>query len=406
MDQHILIVTTHYCPLVGGAPTVYDALARSVPPQFHVLTSKRDHANGDLVAGYHAFDRAAPYGISRLDRMRPDLRHGRVGILSRFLGQIESRLIEKKVLGAIRKIVRSEKITAICVGASEALMWLPPALKREMKIPVTLYTHGEEFAQEAYSERAMARRRLALHAVDGVIAVSSFTKKLLQEKYQVDVGNIKLLHNGVDVARFSSASANDISHIVGTEQHRKVIAAGRMVARKGFDRLIEAWPDIEKQVPGARLYLAGTGPLEAELKERIRALSLTKSVRQLGYVSGSELIALYQASDLFVMPNRTMPDGDTEGFGLVFLEAAAAGTPSIGGRAGGAVDAIVDGETGLLINGENPEDIVDAVSALLLDDERRGRMADKAYEHACRNDWHSKSRELLDFFDELQASLS
>lgn len=404
MTGRTLIVTTHFLPLVGGAQTVYDAIARSAPEAFMVLTSARDHATGKTVPGADAFDASAPYSVERLERVRPDLNRPGAGMLDRIKSFFAGRRINRHLLARIERICREQEIDTICVGASEALMWLPPALKAKGFAPaVTVYTHGEEFSQEAYSPRADSRRAAALAAADGVVAVSSYTAELLQRRYRVPTVKVRCVHNGVDVAAYAEARQVDVAQLTGHRGGKQVMAAGRMVPRKGFDMLVEAWPLVLDRVPDAQLYLAGTGPLLKPLGARITELGLGGSVHQLGYVEEDALVALYQAVDLFTMPNRTMPDGDTEGFGLVFLEAAAAGTPSVGGRAGGAVDAIVDGETGLLVDGTDPGAIADAVEGLLLDDDRRGRMAEAAYAHACQNDWSGKARELLDFFDELRA---
>lgn len=396
-----LIVTTHFCPLVGGAQTVYDALARGAPSKFHILTSHRDHETGQLVDGRGEFDKAAPYPIERMDRIRPDLSRSVPSFINRLKAYLNSWAINRRLLAEIRLICRREAIDCVCVGASEALMWLPGALKKRKGLRVFLYTHGEEFSQAAYSGRADERRKRALHTADGVVAVSSYTAKLLKKNYGMPERHIKLLNNGVDFRKFSTPSPVSFKNMIDFSPGKIVVAAGRMVERKGFDKLVEAWPKVLQLVPDAHLFLAGTGPVTGQIAETVEQNGLQECVHQLGFVPDDQLIALYQAADLFVMPNRTLPDGDTEGFGLVFLEAAAAGTMSIGGDAGGAVDAILDGETGLLINGENCDDISRSVSRVLLDDEMRERMARAAKIHAEKNDWHSKAQELLEFFDEL-----
>ena len=102
------------------------------------------------------------------------------------------------------------------------------------------------------------------------------------------------------------------------------------------------------------------------------------------------------------MPNRTMPDGDTEGFGLVFLEANACGRAVIGGRAGGAVEAVRDGESGLLVNGENVAEIAEAIKRVLGDDALRGRLEAGALRHAQANSWENRVRLFQDLCRKLQ----
>ena len=120
------------------------------------------------------------------------------------------------------------------------------------------------------------------------------------------------------------------------------------------------------------------------------------------FVSGDEAVALavrlikphviaaYRSASLFVMPNRTMPDGDTEGFGLVFLEANACGRAVIGGRAGGAVEAVKDGESGLQVNGEDVAEIAGAINRVLGDDALRARLEAGALRHAQANSWETR----------------
>ena len=180
-----------------------------------------------------------------------------------------------------------------------------------------------------------------------------------------------------------------------------VFACGRLVQRKGFDKLIEAWPAVVKAVPETTLVIGGGGPLEAKLKARIALLRIEDSVQMAGWMSEEQMAAAYGLAEVFTMPNRTMPDGDTEGFGLVFLEAAAMGTPSVGGRAGGAVDAILEGETGLFVDGNRPDEISDALIRLLKDDSLRSAMAKGAQDYARTQGWQSKTDQFLAYLNGL-----
>lgn len=400
-NKRCLIVVTHYCPLVGGGQSVYDAYARQRPDLFQVLTSSRDYTTGKEVPGFQEFDRRAPYKITRIAKTRPDIGHGKTGLLQRTTGVLESRRIEQQLVRKISEICAAEDIDIVCVGAAEAFSWLPVALKENIKKPVIYYAHGEEFSQKAHSDKADRQRRAAIRASNGVVAVSSFTRDLLIKRYGSSPEATKLINNGVDFATFATPVPKTLGIERADTASLTVVATGRMVARKGFDMLVEAWPLILEQVENAKLMLAGKGPMFEPLRERIEELGLGETVHQMGYVSDDVLIELYQSADLFVMPNRTMEDGDTEGFGLVFLEAAAAGATSVGGRAGGATDAILDGKTGLLVDGRDREDIARAVVSLLSDEGKRGEMAAAANKNAELNDWSCKVDELLDFFDEL-----
>jgi len=125
----------------------------------------------------------------------------------------------------------------------------------------------------------------------------------------------------------------------------------------------------------------------------VESAGLQNHVKLTGPLSDADLLAAYHSADLFIMPNRTMPDGDTEGFGLVFLEANACGRAVIGGRAGGAVEAVRDGETGLLVDGNSVQEIAIAICSLLADDELIERLEKGALRHAQVNSWTTRAAE-------------
>lgn len=406
-DRRCLFVVTHYCPLVGGAQAVYDAYARQRSDLFQVLTSSRDYMTGQKVAGCREFDAQASYKITRLDRTRPNIAKGDVSLPGKILSFLRFKRIQKKLVSTILQICEQDDVDVICVGAAEAFTWLPEVLRKHTDRKIVYYTHGEEFSERAHSKKAEGQRKRALQFSHGIVAVSGFTKDLLVKRYNANPDHIRLIHNGVDFGAFAKPmKTKNPSDTTRTNQGLQVVAAGRMVERKGFDKLIEAWPIILDAAPGATLKMAGKGPIFNDLKKRIDELKLQQSVQQLGFVPDEELIKLYQDADLFVMPNRTLENGDTEGFGLVFLEAAAAGTTSVGGRAGGATDAIIEGETGLLVDGSDPQEIANAIVRLLLDNDLRETLAANAKTHAQSCDWKHKALELNTFFDELCASQS
>jgi phosphatidylinositol alpha-1,6-mannosyltransferase len=145
--------------------------------------------------------------------------------------------------------------------------------------------------------------------------------------------------------------------------------------RKGQDVLVQALPLIRRRVPDAALLLVGGGPARHRIERLVDDLGLRAHVVLTGSVPWPELPAHYAAGDVFAMPCRTRLGGlDVEGLGIVFLEAAAVGLPVVAGRSGGSVDAVVDGETGLLVDGGSPTAVADRVAALLEDPDRASSM--------------------------------
>ncbi|HYG72736.1 MAG TPA: glycosyltransferase family 4 protein, partial [Actinomycetota bacterium] len=147
-----------------------------------------------------------------------------------------------------------------------------------------------------------------------------------------------------------------------------------LVARKGQDVLIRGMSDIRRRVPDAALVLVGGGP-DRERLEALAAAAPAGSVVFAGEVSEADLPAYYRAGDVFAMPCRTRRAGlEVEGWGNVFIEAAACARPVVVGDSGGAREALVDGVTGLLVDGEEVGGVAEAVASLLEDPARAEAM--------------------------------
>jgi phosphatidylinositol alpha-1,6-mannosyltransferase len=146
---------------------------------------------------------------------------------------------------------------------------------------------------------------------------------------------------------------------------------GRLVERKGHATVLRALPKILETIPGLEYTIVGEGPLRDELKRFAEELGIQRNVRFLGGVGEKELLEIYSRSDCFVMANQDNPErGDTEGFGIVFAEASAHGLPVIGGRSGGTAHSIIEGRTGLRVDGRDPDEVARAILEILTHPER------------------------------------
>jgi len=141
--------------------------------------------------------------------------------------------------------------------------------------------------------------------------------------------------------------------------------------------------------------ILGDGELRPEVERIIAAEGLGEHVTLVGKVSDTELVDYLRLCDLFLMPNRTMEDGDTEGFGLVFREANACRKPVIGGRAGGVVEAVVENVSGLLVDGNNFDDIAVAIERILGDDALAERLSAGGLQLALDNNTASVARQFV-----------
>jgi phosphatidylinositol alpha-1,6-mannosyltransferase len=247
-------------------------------------------------------------------------------------------------------------------------------------LPVFVAVHGKEllhrplaklpFAQAVYDR---ARAHVLAHAA-GFFPVSQRTAQLLAAA-SVAPERTTIVHNGVDPQRYQPKDAGALRSTL-TAGGPLLLSVARLVTRKGIDDVLRALPAVLQRHPSATYLILGDGPDYARLARLAGELGVTRNVCFLADAKG-DLADYYNACDLFVMPAREEP-ADIEGFGLVFLEAGACGKAVIGARAGGAVDAIVDGQTGVLVPPDDPAALASAVSELLADPARCRQMGDTA----------------------------
>lgn len=385
----ILLVTNMLPPLIGGTPMVYDRIARHAAPRVRVLSAWRDPDLGRPIPGWRESDAARPYEVRRIPWLRPP----RIEEVRRRIGLFDLLFIDLPVMLFVFVAVVAEALRTrartIVIGELQGLGWLALLLAFLGPWRIVMYTHGEEVVQTAYNRLARLRGP-ALRASDVVLAVSGFTRDRLVADFGVAAGRIRLVPPGVDLERFTPGEVGEPF----------VLGVGRLIERKGFDRLIEAFAAVAPDFPDYRLRIAGQGPEMDRLKMIAADRGIAGRVDLLGGVDDDTLTGLYRRCALFAMPNRTLADGDTEGFGLIFLEANACGKAVIGGRAGGAVDAIVDGETGLLVDGEDGAAVATALRRLLGDRELRARLAAGGLARARKLGWDRSAELFLGAVDE------
>jgi phosphatidylinositol alpha-1,6-mannosyltransferase len=216
-----------------------------------------------------------------------------------------------------------------------------------------------------------------LRAAQVVFAISQGTANTA-----VDLGvtpeRIRVIHPAVNPALATSKTPpKTVRQRHGLQGKKCILTVGRLVERKGFDTVIRALPAILEVVPEAHYLIVGRGPVESGLKHLAADLGLEQHITFVGYVPDNELAAYYQTSDLFVMISREIPGkGDVEGFGIVYLEANLLGKPVVAGRSGGVADAVMDEETGLLVNPCDLGEVSAAVTRLLSDPALAHRMGE------------------------------
>lgn len=394
-----LIVANSFPPVHGGSCVVYDNLARHAGGRIAVLAPSLDYQTGRPFRDLAAFDAAAPYDVYRLPRLRTRILTGQPSRRARVALALADLRIRATVLLTVARICRAQRIDTVCVGELVASGWLIKAA-RLLGLRTLVYVHGEEITLSDAYDPDRARRSAALMQVSRVIAVSRFTESALMRLTQVPQSRISLIPNGVDLARFVPRPRRpDLAARYGLEGRPVLLTVGRLCARKGIDRVIEALPALLARFPDLIYLVVGEGALRPALERRACTLDVSNAVVLAGVVPPDELADHYALADAFIMANRTLPDGDTEGFGLVFLEANACGIPVIAGTAGGSPDAVADGLNGITIDGDSVPAITAAVTRILSEPDLRDQLREDGLRVAASSGWQSRAAQFLALCD-------
>jgi len=233
-----------------------------------------------------------------------------------------------------------------------------------------------------------------LQRCDVVQTIGGFTKAELLRR-GVPANRIVIITPGIDVnkSRCERPIAAEIA--ARLDGKRIILTVGRFTPRKGQDMTIRALPRLLSRHPDVMYVMAGGGCYDNydECVHLIDELNLQNHAFLLKDLDDNSVAWLYENCEVFIMANRTLANSDTEGYGIVFLEAGAWGKPVVGGRAGGAMDAVDDGVTGILVDGTSEESIADALNRLLSDRELAHRMGEAGRCKATQNSWDAKCDE-------------
>ena len=245
-------------------------------------------------------------------------------------------------------------------------------------VPVVLTVHGGDiFAFQGFAGRLL--KRLALRRAEACTANSTFTRgQLLQLCPSAEVSIVPM---GVDVTEFEPKQPNLILRRSMGVDAELILFVGRLVEKKGVHNLLGAMQRVLQKFPNATLVLVGDGTQRPELERMAERLGITRAVRFLGKLSHDQLPEYYAAADLFVGPSVVDRSGDTEGLGVVFIEAASAGLAMVGTSVGGISDVLIHDVTGLAVEPDQPEALADAIERLLGDEVLRSRLGAAARQH-------------------------
>jgi phosphatidyl-myo-inositol dimannoside synthase len=354
-----LVITELFLPTKGGTAVWFDEVYRRLGDRgTHILTAR--------VPDCEAHDRDHANTVHRLN-----LYHSRWLWPASLL--IYCRLFFKGLTLGLR-----HRLDAIHAGRVLPEGWVAVLLGRLLRLPVVIYAHGEEITTWRCHPRRLRAMVFAYRAASRVVANSEFTRDRLLE-LGVEPGRITLINPGVDLARFHpDYETADLRQSLGlAPRQRLILSVGRLSRRKGFDQVIRSLPALQAQGLDVHYAIVGIGWDRDYLLGLAAELDVNERVHLLGHVSPDDLPRWYCAADLFAMPNREI-DGDTEGFGMVFIEAAACGTTALAGEAGGTGAAVLHEQTGLRVDGADGEAVAQALIRFFKDDHLRAALAEAA----------------------------
>ena len=345
--MRLLLLTELFLPTKGGtAVWSAEVYRRLGGKDIHIVTAD--------VPGADEVDAVHPNTVHRLNLKRvPWLKPESLAMYAKFFLRAF----------ALALTHRFEAIHAMRALPEGLVAWLVARLTFR---PVVIYAHGEELTTWGKGGKYKAMR-FALRYADQVIANSDFTRNELLGM-GVREARIVLINPGVDVERFRPGlPCDDLKASINLQPGQKLIlSVGRLSRRKGFDMVIRSLPELARRGLDVRYAVIGIGEDDVYLRGLAGELGVADRVHLIGHVSPEDLPRWYNVCDVFVMPNREI-NGDTEGFGMVFLEAAACGKPALAGRAGGTGSAVVESETGFRVEGADTGEIVDRLSRMLGD---------------------------------------
>lgn len=374
--RKILLVTNDLGPRAGGIESfVLGLLERVEKNSVVILTSTQKN--------YKEFDK------NLLEKYGAIVIRDRAKIL----------LPTPRVSNKAQKILREYQATTIWFGAAAPLALMAAKLRKAGAKNIVALTHGHEVWWAKLPIFSSALAKIAKE-VDYLTYLGDFTRNAMLPVIS-DKSKLVKLAPGIDIDHFSPSEIDrSLIEKYRLENRRVIVSVGRLVHRKGQDKLIEAMPAILKQFPNVVLLLVGQGPIKSMLEKLIRHHGLENNVIFTGRIQFDDLPKYIQLGEIFAMPSRDRFFGlEVEGLGIVYLEASACGVPVIVGSSGGAPDAVIENKTGLIVDGTKPSDISNAICKLLADPKlakNMGRNGRKWVEDNWRWEiWSEKFNDLL-----------
>ena len=382
-----LLLTLDFPPSHGGVAAFYYNICKNLPPDKIVVLAPEQ-------AGAKEFDQKQNFTIIRKKRLNLLPPNNAWGL--RQISKITSRIKWLALIKDLGQTAKNHKIELIQVGQVLPLGTVALAYQSRKEIPYIFYAHGLDITLPQKFRRKKALLKKIIAQARAIVANSHFTKDELV-KLGASGEKIIVVHPcpNITTEQISEWKIEEITGDYGLKNKKILLTVGRLVERKGHDMVIKAMPEIIKKVPTAVYLIIGEGPAQKNLEKLVNQRSLRDYVKFLGGVPNKDLPAYYQLCDVFIMPSRQLANGDVEGFGIAYLEANLFGKPVIAGRSGGVAEAVINGQTGLLVDPSNVSEIAAAAIRLLTDPGLSERLGLQGLERVSTEfDWKTQTEKI------------
>lgn len=355
----IVVLTQCFPPVLGGIENLMAGLAGALSGLDRKVIVLAD---GHRDRGEAAYDRRLDYPVRRISGVKP--------------------WRQRRKAAALGELLDTGNVRAIFTDSWKSAEHAIPKL-REHDVPLVCLAHGNDVLAEDDARRRHRISRILSSATR--IAANSVNTAERVQALGVDPARIAVVNPGVTPPeRPERDVVESVAARIGEREHL-LLTVARIEPRKGQDQVLRSMPALLSDYPELTYAIAGDGPYREQLEQLARHLSIARRVRFLGRVSEAEKSALLELADLFVMPAREdVATRSVEGFGIAYVEAAFRALPTVAGRSGGVADAVLDGVTGLLCDGNDAGDVERTIRDCLADPGRRTQLGIAARQRAER----------------------
>ena len=389
----LLFISSDYKPLPGGVAEYLDTLARSLINLGHkvmvlAVVGKDDQERLDFLYNYEEWVR--PFPISYDQRPQHWLGKYAVSFLEilRCLSPSSRSFLNKTsffhgsaaAVAQLEQVLGRETPDMIVLGYLDATLYPLFLHVRERNQNYGVIAHDFE-VRRSHRINDVVRRGSIIKGARWIVANSQHTARLLKS-WRISQSRIAVIHPPVSAKLLESANSGSVRD---PKRPLEVVTIARLVSGKAIDIVLRALRILDSRKIAYRYTIAGKGPQRDYLEKIVFELGIGSKVEFVGYITDGEKRSLLRRSDVFVMVSRVKENEQHEGFGIGFMEAAACGIPSVGSRAGGIPEAIVEGETGVLVSPESAEELADALTFLAANPQIRQQMGQAAAARAARS---------------------